>query len=182
MNDSDLIKKIWQQLQRASVDKHHEWRSPVLVTNGLDGWPDARTIILRNVNLETKILTFYTDSRSPKLVQLYANTNAMLVFWSKRLNWQCRIKVAITIKTDGELLQKTWAKVKQSPSAGDYLSVLAPGESLNKISDNAEQINLSKHYFATINAHVISIDWLALSRNGHQRATIIGNSVTPIAP
>ena len=125
LQEDTIRKQIWQQLQRASVDKHHEWRSPVLVTNGLNNdqvsapnnWPDARTVILRAVDLNLNMLTFYTDSRSPKVLQLLTNPNALLVFWSKRLNWQLRIKVSISVITDGELHQKTWGIVKQSASA-----------------------------------------------------------------
>lgn len=183
-NLENLQADIWAQLQRASVDKHHEWRSPVLVTNGLiinaePSWPDARTIILRAVNINTKQLTFYTDSRSPKVAQLQANNNAMLVFWSKRLNWQLRVKVTITVITEGEQLQKTWQKVSQSPSAGDYLSAQTPGELLNKTSlQNTSQ----KSHFAMLLADVIDIDWLALSRDGHQRGRIDNHGMQQLVP
>lgn len=183
---------IWQQLQRAGVDKHHEWRSPVLVTNGLADdenkiWPEARTVILRSVNLSTKQLVFYTDSRSPKVTQLLANPNAMLVFWSKRLNWQLRIKVTFSVQTEGELVQKTWVVVKQSPSAGDYLSVQAPGETLLQIPalhTQAEKNNaqIAKPCFALLTASVIEIDWLALNRAGHQRAKIDAHGYQTLAP
>ena len=107
---NSLETDIWAQLQRASVDKHHEWRRPILATNSLKSelnrWPEARTVILRAVNLTQKELTFYTDSRSPKVAQIVANPHATLVFWSKRLNWQLRVKVTITVIADGEELQK----------------------------------------------------------------------------
>jgi pyridoxamine 5'-phosphate oxidase len=176
-NSEEIVHEIWQQLQRASVDKHHEWRSPVLVTNGLDECPDARTVILRNVNIDAKKLTFYTDSRSPKVAQLLANPNALLVFWSKRLNWQLRIRVTICVETDGELAKNTWQKVKQSPTAKDYLSTEAPGSLLQNMPNvdvGVESLANSQNqsYFAMLTAQVQSIDWLALNRAGHQRATI----------
>ena len=186
LQEDTLRKQIWQQLQRASVDKHHEWRSPVLVTNGLsrfeddapNNWPDARTVILRAVDLNSNMLTFYTDSRSPKVSQLLTNPNALLVFWSKRLNWQLRIKVSISVITDGELHQKTWAIVKQSASAKDYLSLIAPGELL---TNNNEPQQVTAH-FAVLIAQAVSIDWLELNRNGHQRASITSNSFNYTAP
>ena len=182
LQEDSLRKQIWQQLQRASVDKHHEWRSPFLVTNSLDSslnnWPDARTVILRAVDLNSNKLTFYTDSRSPKVLQLLTNPNALLVFWSKRLNWQLRIKVSISVITDGELHQKTWAIVKQSASAKDYLSLIAPGELL---TNNNEPQQVTAH-FAVLIAQAVSIDWLELNRNGHQRASITSNSFNYTAP
>ena len=184
-----LRHQIWQQLQRASVDKHHEWRSPVLVTNGIDNdqvsapniWPDARTVILRAVDLNSNTLTFYTDSRSPKVSQLLSHPNALLVFWSKRLNWQLRVKVNISVVTHGELHQKTWIIVKQSASAKDYLSLTAPGELLTDNVKKSEPQQVVPH-FAILIAQVINIDWLALSRSGHQRANINSNSFNFIVP
>lgn len=178
---------IWQQLQRAGVDKHHEWRSPVLVTNDLADdtntlWPDARTVILRAVNIANKQLTFYTDSRSPKVAQLQANNNAMLVFWSKRLSWQLRVKVTFNVQTEGELVEKTWVVVKQSPSAGDYLSKQAPGEPLMNNPTLSDRKQIAKPCFAILTANVIEIDWLALNRAGHQRAKINAQGYQALTP
>jgi pyridoxamine 5'-phosphate oxidase len=181
----NIAQEIWAQLLRASVDKHHEWRSVVLVTNGLDEWPDARMVILRAVNIDTKTLTFYTDSRSQKINQLLLNSNAVLVFWSKKLNWQLRIKVTIDIKTEGEQVKNMWQNVKQSPSAGDYLSAKAPGEMLDNAHEKAEtslQNPENQSHFAILIAQVQSIDWLALNRAGHQRATIDKNGVCYTVP
>ena len=182
-----LEAEIWAQLQRARVDKHHEWRSPVLVTNGLAidlqaNWPDARTVILRGVNLTTKQLTFYTDSRSPKVAQLQANAKAMLVFWSKRLNWQLRVKVTIKAITEGEQLQKIWQKVSQSQSAGDYLSLQSPGELFDNTINIASQMSQNKVHFALLIADVVTIDWLALGREGHQRAKFDSEGFHQLAP
>ena len=180
INSKNLAQDIWAQLQRASVDKHHEWRSPVFVTNGQDSlqgkFPDARTVILRSVNLANKQLVFYTDSRSPKVAQLRANPNAMIVFWSKRLNWQLRVKAIIAIKMDDAETNNIWQKVKQSPSAGDYLSALAPGELLTETATN------NQAHFAVLIATVIEMDWLALSRDGHQRAKIVDNKASFLQP
>ena len=185
---NQLETDIWQQLLRASVDKHHEWRSPILVTNGLktehdeSAHPEARTIILRSVNVETKTLTFYTDSRSPKVAQITANPHAILVFWSKRLNWQLRVKVIISVDMDSELNKLTWQKVKQSPSAADYLSANAPGKKLETLNVNAQLKHNQTAYFAMLITKVVSIDWLALSRNGHQRTQIDALGVTYLTP
>jgi pyridoxamine 5'-phosphate oxidase len=175
----NLEKDIWLQLQRASVDKHHEWRCPVLITNGLDAFPDGRTVILRAVDIANMQLHFYTDSRSPKITQLLANPHALLVFWSKRLNWQLRVKVEMQVITAGELLQATWQQVKQSPSANDYLGIAMPGTPLNALSQIKQPY---PHYFCMLNAQVISIDWLALNRSGHQRATIDASGVILTTP
>jgi pyridoxamine 5'-phosphate oxidase len=182
IQNDQLETEIWAQLLRASVDKHHEWRSPVLVTNGLDEWPDARTVILRAADVNQKKLTFYSDSRSPKVAQLNANPKAILVFWSKRLNWQLRVKVTIDVVMQGLELQNTWAVVKQSPSAGDYLSAQAPSELLNNAQDLTTKKTQAQAHFAILIANVITIDWLALNRTGHQRANIDADGFHHLVP
>lgn len=201
LEHNQLETEIWQQLLRASVDKHHEWRSPILVTNGLvtnglvtnnlknddnhlleNTFPEARTVILRGVNVDNKQLTFYTDSRSPKVAQIVANPQCTLVFWSKRLSQQLRVKVNIQVDVDSDLNKITWQKVKQSPSAGDYLSSQTPGEIFENSSEKSLIINNKTNYFALLMAKVVSIDWLALNRDGHKRAKIDANGITYLIP
>jgi len=56
---------LWQELARATHDKQHEWHTPVLATT--DGTvADARTVVLREVDLEARQLVCYSDSRAPK--------------------------------------------------------------------------------------------------------------------
>ena len=173
---------IWQQLLRASVDKHHEWRCPILATKE-DGYGlDARVIILRAVDVDEKKLTFYTDSRSPKVSQLLGNPDVVLVFWSKRLNWQLRVKATMEVTTEGSLVDKIWAIVKQSPTAKDYCSALIPGQMQQHLPLEVDKQSLEKPNFALLTARVISIDWLALNRSGHQRATINSHGIVHTAP
>jgi len=88
----EIRQRIWVELQRATQDRHHEWRTPVLATTGADGLPNARTVVLRYANAKLGILQMYTDSRSPKVAELLARPQVMLAFWSKRLSWQLRVR------------------------------------------------------------------------------------------
>ena len=43
--DDQLIHRLWQELSRAPHDRHHEWRTPTLATQGLgNNGPQARTV------------------------------------------------------------------------------------------------------------------------------------------
>ena len=59
-----IRERIWMELRRAALDRHHEWRTPALSTLALDGTPDARTVVLRNAEMESACLRFFTDARS----------------------------------------------------------------------------------------------------------------------
>lgn len=172
----EIRQQIWKELGRASQDRHHEWRTPVLASAGADGLPDARTVVLRQVDALAGQLTFYTDSRSPKVAQLQTQASAMLVFWSARLSWQLRVRVACTVITDGPEVDALWHGVKQSAAAGDYLSPLAPGAVLAQgrtiANEETSDAAMPAHCFALLRAQVLQMDWLELSREGHRRAQL----------
>ena len=182
----EIRPQIWKELGRASRDRHHEWRTPVLASIDADGLPDARTVVLRQVDAQAGRLTFYTDSRSPKVAQLQAQASAMLVFWSARLSWQLRLRVACSVITDGPEVDALWQGVKQSAAAGDYLSPRPPGAVLPPSSGTADaaevKVPAPTHSFAVLHAQVLQMDWLELSREGHRRAQLCTTTWTWLTP
>ena len=182
----DIRSQIWKELGRASLDRHHEWRTPVLASADADGLPDARTVVLRQVDALAGQLTFYTDSRSPKAAQLQAKASAMLVFWSARLSWQLRVRVACSVITSGPEVDTLGQGVKHSAAAGDYLAPLPPGTVLSPGSGmaDADKANESAptHSFSLLRAQVQRMDWLELSRDGHRRAQLSANDWVWLTP
>ncbi len=167
----DIRQQIWKELGRASVDRHHEWRTPVLATAGCDGSPNARTVVLRKVDTNHQTLCFYTDARSAKVSELTKEPKAVLAFWSGRLNWQLRVKVEISVATDGPELQALWQRVQQSASAADYLATEAPGSERTTGFSTAQNLS-GDHHFALLNAQVLQMDWLELGLGAHRRARL----------
>jgi hypothetical protein len=173
----EIEEAVWLELRRASHDKHHEWRTPVLATvDGSDAagvWPDARTVVLREVDINAKELVIYSDSRTAKAQQLSRHPAAVLVFWSTRLGWQLRCRAGCLIETDGPAVSSRWQRIRQSASARDYLSALAPGTPLEASSPGPTQ----RESFAAVTARIERIDWLELHRDGHRRA-VFGKPAT----
>ena len=52
--DRPVHARVWQELQCATQDREHEWRTPVLATVGLDGSVQARTVVLRRADGEAQ--------------------------------------------------------------------------------------------------------------------------------
>lgn len=176
--EADIHRRIWTELQRATVDRHHEWRTPVLATTGLDSLPQARTVVLRAADPTASQLRFFTDRRSPKVAELQAAPAAALVFWSKRLNWQLRVQVVTEVHTEGALVDAAWARVSQSAAAGDYLAPHAPGSALNASTEQ----EAGPHHLTVVTAHIEHIDWLELARTGHRRASVTRGSLMWLVP
>jgi len=167
----DIRQQIWKELGRASVDRHHAWRTPVLATVGCDGLPNARTVVLRKVDANHQTLCIYTDARSVKVSELAKEPKAVFAFWSARLNWQLRVRVAISVITDGSDLQVLWQRVQQSASAADYMAAVAPGTARPEAHSSAYTASRA-HHFALLSARVLEMDWLELGRGGHRRARL----------
>jgi len=177
----EIRQQIWKELGRASQDRHHAWRTPVLATATADGFVNVRTVVLRRVDAVAGVLEIYTDSRSEKVAELTHQPRAQFVFWSERLHWQLRVTVTASVATDGPYVQKLWQSVKQSPAARDYLGTQAPGAVLD--ADWARAATLSDEtHFAVVCATVIEMDWLELARGNHRRAKLTGETWAWLKP
>ena len=176
--DQAIHARVWQELQRASQDRAHEWRTPVLATSGLDGSVQSRTVVLRGADGDAQSLVFYTDSRSPKVAQLLAAPMASLVFWSARLSWQLRVQAGFSVDISGAQVDAAWLAVSRSPAATDYLGAEAPGE---RCSDGGVASG-DRHHLAILTARVRSMDWLELSSHGHRRGLLSGAGVDWLVP
>jgi len=66
----EIREQIWRELARASQDRHHAWRTPVLATVGGGGFANARVVLLREVDVAHQTLRVYTDARSPKVREI----------------------------------------------------------------------------------------------------------------
>jgi hypothetical protein len=166
---------VWQELRRATHDRHHEWRTLVLATVDVDddgvARPDARTVVLREVDINARELVIYSDSRAAKARQLSIRDVAMLVLWSKRLGWQVRCRAHCIFEVDGLSVSSRWQRVRLSPSSQDYLSALPPGTPLEAAPPALQE----RESFASLTARIDRIDWLELHREGHRRA-VFGES------
>jgi pyridoxamine 5'-phosphate oxidase len=162
--------RIWQELTRCTVDRHHEWRTPVLATIGLDSTPQARAVVLRQALKVTQSLTIFTDKRTPKVAELKAQPAGMLTFWSKRLSWQCRIALRFKVHSEGPEVEAAWARMSQSAAAKDYLSLTVPGSPIvgNDSAKNNNTCNFP-HQLCLLSGQISSIDWLELGQSGHRR-------------
>lgn len=181
----NLVARVWQELIRATKDRHHAWKRPAFASIGLDGNPQVRTIVLRHANQNLSTLYAYTDLRSPKCQEIFNCNRAQLVFWSERLRWQLRVSVEASIHSHGDLVDKAWASVSQSKSSRDYLGDQAPGTVMksNNINNEFSSKAAVNHHLAVLSFKVISMDWLELRKESHCRAQINSDgSITALTP
>ena len=152
---SDLDKgelKIWDLLAQGVVNKKSKFHTPTLSTvNG--NMINSRTIILRKVDNKTKMLFFYSDSRSRKVLNIIQNNNVTVHLYEPRFKLQVQLYGHAKIENNSEKTKNIWSSLN-SFSKKNYLSALSPGEKIDSLdnlkynTDNEKAyINLSLIYF-----------------------------------
>ena len=173
--------EIWRQLEAATGDTTHPWRTPVLATiNG--HLADARTVVLREVDARDRRFMIYTDERAAKVAQLLSHPVGTLVMWSQTLGWQLRCRVHLAVEMSGLAASSRWARVKLSPAAQDYLSPLPPGTVIDAPAPTPGHKAVARDYFSIITARLLSLDWLELNEQGHRRARFDGSQGSWLQP
>lgn len=167
---------LWKTLSRATVDKKHPWRVVALSTVGLDG-VNSRNIILRGVEFQQALLTFYTDLRSGKIADLAHDPRVSLLFWNPRSNEQLRAWGKAIVVSDSSLVEKHWSRIPDYAKK-DYSTLSAPGALLTNLAVDAESggateplldLDSARQNFRIIQVQVQRMDYLKLDREGHQR-------------
>ena len=173
-----LLHDIWTELENAIGDRAHSWRTPVMASIDTQGLPQARTLVLRELDKGQWRLSAYTDHRSPKVAQLHHHPYASLVFWSSALKWQLRISARVAMQTQGERVDALWQTLKQTSAASDYLAGNPPGSTLA----NAETASAKSHALGILDFYVLEMDWLALNAQGHKRARLDRERIEWLVP
>lgn len=124
-----LQTRLWQSLGRGVADRLHPARHPTLATISPDGWPEARTVVLRSADPEAAMLTAHTDLHSSKVAGLRASPRAALHIWIPKVRLQLRLTCLVSMRHGAEVAD-IWAKVPDL-SRQSYGITPAPGTPIN---------------------------------------------------
>jgi pyridoxamine 5'-phosphate oxidase len=97
-----------------------------LATSGIDGFPEARTIVLRGFDPVDRYFEFHCDRRSPKVEQIRREPRVSLVFHDHQAHWQLRVPADATVHHRDEVCERAW---RDSPptTRGNYACSVASG-------------------------------------------------------
>ena len=117
--------RVWQSLGRGVADRLHPARHPTLATISPDGWPEARTVVLRSADPVAAMLTAHTDLHSAKVASLRATPRAALHVWMPKDRLQLRLNCFVSMRHGADVAD-IWAKVPDL-SRQSYGITPAPG-------------------------------------------------------
>ncbi len=163
----------WNALENAATDRRSPMRMPVLGSTGLDGSPQVRTVVLRDVSRAGGRLRIHTDTRSRKVEELKRDPRCCVLAYDPVAGIQLRLSGTATIHTEDRVADKAW-QGSRAMSLACYAQDAAPGDVLadpaTADTNGAADLELGRCNFAAILMQLESIEWLYLHISGHRRA------------
>lgn len=177
--DSDLSninQHCWKLLHKGVFSYKNPFHFAVLTTIE-EEFPSARTVIVRGVDIDRKIIRFNTDIRSPKFSQITRNPNISWLFYDESLRIQMRCKAVATLHVNDILAEQGWEEARMNCKI-TYMSPQAPGTyleepyllDLNQTDVPPKELQSAKSNFAIVQTKVVSLDWAFLHHKGNRRA------------
>jgi general stress protein 26 len=175
----EQLSVTWAQLRLAVADAKHEWHLPVVSTIGLDGSPEARTVVLRAADEANRELVFNTDRRSLKPREIERSSRIAWTFYERGHRVQLRMSGPATIHADDAIADEAWSRTSLS-SRRCYLAPHAPSSILEAWDPNLPQDLLAsipdqttseggRSNFMVVRTRIDRLDRLELHHDGHLR-------------
>ena len=154
----DFLDFGWAQVYRGKADKKSPSRYPTFVTSSKDGFPNARTLVMRQADRKNNQLQFYTDIESSKTFTLKDNPRAVIHTWLPKIQLQIQMHVNVEVKV-GDITIPNWRNVPIN-SRISYGTIPSPGTVIESplAYDHAPDHNR----FAVLVCHIQSIQLLFL--------------------
>ena len=154
----DFLNFAWSQIARGKVDKKSPARHPTFVTLNSDGFPKARTLVMRRSDRKNNEIEFHTDTTSSKMFELDGDPRAGIHIWLPKVQLQIQMSVEVEVKV-GDITIPIWREVPIN-SRGAYGTIPSPGTVIR--SPLAfEQVPDQKR-FAILICHIQSVELLLL--------------------
>lgn len=174
-------------LERGTRDRKDNFHTGALATIGLNGAPEIRTVVLRKILPEAKILLCHVDVRSPKIAEIEKDRRVSWLFYHVEEKLQLRIRGRATIQTNGELADLQWqttglfsrrcycgarpGRLKNAPSSG------LPEFLIDREPTFKESEELGRKNFAVLSSAIDEIDVYELHVSGHRRSLFKWNEL-----
>lgn len=160
------LTRVWDTLAQGVADAAHPARRPTFATLSADGWPEARTVVLRSADRGDAEVTVHTDLYSDKIKSLGHVPRAALHIWDAAQDLQIRMQMEVKIQS-GAQTRALWDKIPDHAQQS-YGVTPPPG---TPIKDALEYVkDPDPATFAVLLCRVIHIDAVHLCVN-HRRCS-----------
>jgi pyridoxine/pyridoxamine 5'-phosphate oxidase len=189
------VDRIWACLEEGAGPGRSPFTLVQAATIGLDGAPQLRTVVLRQVHRDQNAVWFHSDARSPKVAELRADPRISLLAYDPQSQLQIRLEGVASISEDELERRRMWTSSKAhtlvlytcmlTPSTGiasPEMAYPASSSAVTAHDDDATNANAAPAItdpgyanFALIRVSIERFDALHIRREGHQRAMFTYN-------
>jgi pyridoxamine 5'-phosphate oxidase len=173
----ELWQLAWENLRQGKDQSRSPFHQGVLATQTQRG-PEARYVVLRQVEQQNARVCFHTDNRSPKVQQIKNAPRLGWCFYGEGL--QLRLQGTAQLHQANAIAREGWEQASVM-SRRAYLSTHAPGAALSEpeqeksvtlgnIAMSAEENEISFSHFMLVEIQVLELEILLLKSSGHLRA------------
>lgn len=182
----DILEGIWGLLEDSVVDRRNGFRKPVFATLSPNAGCAVRTVVLRAVDRKRRCVRFYTDLRSPKVVQIRNDPRAALVFQDSVRQVELRAEAVVSLHRDDTLAQRCWTTLPAGKRR-EFAGTMPPGSpagELSLLTETSAGVSPSGgnrangagwSNFAVADCRIGRLDWVEIDSAGHRRAVFAWN-------
>ena len=165
-----IFRQVWTELCVPFGHDYTPFRLMQLVTNGIDQFPNVRTVVLRGADLNQSTLTVFIDKRSQSYQELSCNSFVMFHAYDGERDFQLRMKGKANI-ADGERIAEHWHQLREA--SRELFSRGCPPRQILNCPEDAERDGYeieSDVNFAVVDVTISSFEVLDVSQDIHRRA------------
>lgn len=184
-----LLEQAWSSLEEGASTASHAFHLAVVTTLSTTGsaerdgavnvFPEARTVVLRWIDREARVIGCHTDVRCPKVAQVRANPATTWILYDPESRLQLRLSGSSAIHTDDAIADARWA-ASELTSRRCYLAPGAPSSEVDRPAPNLPsdllherpteaQSEVGRVNFAALATRIESLEVLHLAHDGHER-------------
>jgi pyridoxamine 5'-phosphate oxidase len=163
------LEMAWQLWGRGTVDRHSAFHAPAVTSVDAEGNPQARTMILRAVDRETRTMRFHTDVRSAKMLHWKSKPHVCILGYDASKKIQLRVNGRVDLHMTDAVADEAW-KNSRPESLAAYGLEMSPGSVVETPSGAPQFNDEGRENFAVALVHVDSLEWIYLNAEGNRRA------------
>jgi len=175
------LRFAWQMIGRGVQDRRSAFHTPVFATHNADG-PQARVLVLRAFDVAPRTLTFHTDMRSAKLLELGSEPRVALTFYDAARKAQVRINGTCSVHAGDALSHQRWSASRPSslrcfagaqPGAVSAVPTSGLPAQMEGREPELAELAHAEPNFAVLTVAVQRLEWLHLHTRGQRRAAFV---------
>lgn len=186
-NDLALsLETAWSLLEQGARDRHAAFHALSVASVDQAGHPRQRTMILRHVDRESRVLRFHSDQRSPKFEQISSRPAISVAHYSAEHKIELRLSGKGKFHLGDDIAARAWLSMRDL-SRVCYRSPKAPSEALDSAAEYIDPSSvvvtaddvIAQRNFCVLMVHIDELDWIYLDHRGNRRARFSWNGLNP---